>query len=85
MPSHEFERVRAIALRWSGTHERSRSSGAGSRGVLCSYAQRIAYVDRLQESQLDWHDIAEVIREAYRVVAPRKLIAELEAQPARDQ
>lgn len=42
-----------------------------------------AYVDRLQESELDWHDIADVIEEAYRVVAPKKLIAELEDRNAR--
>ena len=39
-----------------------------------------ANVDRLQESELDWHDIADVIEDAYRVVAPKKLIAELEAR-----
>ena len=44
-----------------------------------------AYVDRLQDSELDWQDIADMIEDAYRTVAPKKLIAELEARNARDQ
>ncbi len=134
MASHEFERVRAIALALPEVNERlshgapsfflrdkrpicyfhdADFAGDGRISLMCpappgGQAARLAldsevffaptpsasgvfkdwigaYVDRLQESPLDWHDIADVIEEAYRVVAPKKLIAEFEAQSDRDQ
>jgi len=32
---------------------------------------------------VDWDEIADLVSEAYRTVAPRRLVAELEARPAR--
>ncbi|NNF52808.1 MAG: MmcQ/YjbR family DNA-binding protein [Acidimicrobiales bacterium] len=43
------------------------------------------YVDRLHQSECGWHGITDVIEDAYRVVAPKKLIAELDARNIRDQ
>ena len=35
---------------------------------------------RLDVPNLDWEEIAEIVEDAYRMVAPRKLIAELDAR-----
>ena len=36
------------------------------------------FLDTLGENSVDWEEIAAILTEAYRYVAPRKLIAELE-------
>ena len=37
-----------------------------------------AFVDALDDTEVDWDDIADVIEDAYRLVAPKKLAAQLD-------
>ena len=42
-----------------------------------------AFLDDLDETDTDWDDIAAVIEDAYRLVAPKKLIALLDNRPSK--
>ena len=41
-----------------------------------------AFLDNLDDTNVDWDDIAGMIQDAYRQVAPKKLIAQLDAKEA---
>jgi hypothetical protein len=36
------------------------------------------YLDDLLPAELDWAEIAEIVTDAYRTVAPKKLVAQLD-------
>jgi hypothetical protein len=38
------------------------------------------YLDTTGEDAVDWHEIAAIVEDAYRLVAPRALIAELDSR-----
>ena len=43
------------------------------------------FLDKLHDSTVDWHDVEDVIEDAFRLVAPKKLIVELEGRTTAGQ
>lgn len=79
MRGHELEQVRRVALALPGVTERL------SHGAPCFFVGRRpfcyfhdVYIDTDGYDRVDWVEIAAVLEDAFRTIAPRTLIAELD-------
>ena len=51
---------------------------ASARGVFSDWLG--VYLDLPGDSRVDWNEIAEIVKDAYRIVAPKHLVAEVEGR-----
>jgi hypothetical protein len=65
--------------RWSGSTLRASSRRPPQREV-CSLIGSGVYLDTIGDGTDDWDEVAAIVIDAYRSVAPKALVAELETQ-----
>jgi hypothetical protein len=63
----------------SAEPERFFKPPASSRGVFSSWLGM--YLDTTGTNKVDWREVTAILKDAYRVVAPKKLVAQLDRQP----
>jgi hypothetical protein len=52
---------------------------ASARGVFSDWLG--VYLDLPGDSRVDWNEIAEIVKDAYRIVAPKHLVAQVKGRP----
>lgn len=76
MTAEALDAVRTIALALPETNERL-SHGAPTFFIR-DRKTFVMFVDNHHDVDVDWDEITEIVEDAYRCVAPKKLIAELD-------
>lgn len=80
MEKPKLDRVRRIALSLPGRFFRPPTS---ARGTFSNWLG--VFLDTTGDDSVDWVEIAAIVEDAYRLVAPRALVAELDSQRRRSQ
>lgn len=88
MATRPLDRLRKLCLSFPGATEKL------SHGEPTWFVKKVFFVPpyvggkgwigvRLDVADLDWDEIAEIVDDAYRQVAPKRLVAELDARAKR--